>query len=135
MPKTLLKQPKIYFWDWSIINDTGQRYENFVASHLLKAVHIWSDSGYGSFDLYFLRDKTKREVDFLISKNSKPWIIVEVKSTDSGGVSPSLKYFYSIVKPEHAFQVDFSSKYTDSNCFTIHTPVKVPAMTLLSQLI
>ena len=135
VPKTLLKQPKVYFWDWSIVNDKGQRYENFVASHLLKAVHMWTDLGYGDFDLYFLRDKVKREVDFLISRDGRPWIIIEVKSADSGGLSPSLKYFYSVVKPEHAFQIDFSSKYIDRDCFSIHAPVKVPAMTLLTQLI
>ena len=135
IPKTLLKQPKIYFWDWSIVKEKGACNENFIASHLLKAIHYWTDLGYGLFELYFLRDKMKREVDFLITKENKPWIIVEVKSSGKEGISPSLQYFSSLVNPEHAFQVDLSAPYIERNCFSIKKPVRVPAITLLSQLI
>lgn len=70
VPKSLRKQPKLYLWDWSIVADTGARNENLVASHLLKAVHWWTDIGLGSFGLYYLRDKAKREIDFLVTRNS-----------------------------------------------------------------
>ena len=135
VPKTLLKQPKLYFWDWSIVQDQGGRHENFIASHLLKAVHFWTDGGYGTFDLFFLRDKMKREVDFLITRDNKPWFIVEVKSSDSGGISSSLEYFSSILKCEFAFQVEMNSPYVDRNCFSVSKPTRVPALTLLSQLV
>ena len=69
--RSLRKEPKIYLWDWSNIEDKGARCENMVAAHLLKAVHFWQDSGLGEYDLYFLRDKEKREVDFLVTKISK----------------------------------------------------------------
>ncbi len=134
IPKTLLKQPKIYFRDWSIVDDEGQKNENMTASHLLKAVELWTDLGYGDFGLYFLRDKVKREVDFLVSRNGSPWFIVEVKSSGSGGLSPSLKHFNSLLKPEHAFQLDFSAKYIDRDCFEAGKPVIVPAVTFFSQL-
>lgn len=45
--RSLRKQPKVYLWDWSVINDPGAQAENFVASHLLKAVHFWTDIGLG----------------------------------------------------------------------------------------
>jgi len=36
--RSLLKEPKYYLWDWSQCSDVGARNENFIASHLLKAV-------------------------------------------------------------------------------------------------
>ncbi|MCK4609193.1 MAG: ATP-binding protein, partial [Gammaproteobacteria bacterium] len=67
--RSLLKEPKIYLWDWSEINDIGAKTENFVASHLLKAIHLWIDRGLGEYQLFFIRDKDKNEVDFLVTKN------------------------------------------------------------------
>ena len=46
------------------VEDAGARSETFVACHLLKAVEGWNDVGLGRFDLGYLRDKEKREVDF-----------------------------------------------------------------------
>jgi predicted AAA+ superfamily ATPase len=59
----------------------GQRAETFVACHLLKAVDGWTDLGLGSFELRYLRDKLKREVDFLVVRDRKPWFLVEVKTS------------------------------------------------------
>lgn len=50
-----------YLRDWSGIEDTGKRAETFVACHLLKAVEGWADLGFGEFDLFYIRDKKKRE--------------------------------------------------------------------------
>lgn len=91
--RSLLKQPKVYLWDWSCITDVGARAENFIASHLLKAVHFWTDRGWGDYELYYLRDKEKREVDFLITKDDNPWCLVEVKNSSNGSPSKSLYYF------------------------------------------
>lgn len=44
--RSLLKEPKAYLWDWSGIEDKGAKIENFVACHLLKAVHCWTDLGF-----------------------------------------------------------------------------------------
>ena len=41
--RSLLKQPKVYLWDWYLLSDPGAKSENFVASHLLKAIHWWTD--------------------------------------------------------------------------------------------
>ena len=66
---SIRKTPKWYLRDWSGIEDAGKRMETFVACHLLKAVEGWSDLGFGEFDLYYIRDKKKREVDFLVSEH------------------------------------------------------------------
>lgn len=134
IPRSLIKEPKIYLWDWSLVTDTGQRFENFVASHLLKAVQYWTDRGDGMFRLYFIRDKEQKEVDFLITKNEKPWILVEAKETDTR-LSKSLVYFQEITKAPFAFQVVNKEPYVDMDCFSLPQPVVVPGRTFLSQLI
>ena len=44
--KSLIKEPKIYLYDWSTLGDEGFRSENLVAVHLLKAVQLWTDLGF-----------------------------------------------------------------------------------------
>jgi len=133
--RSLIKEPKIFLWDWALIEDEGARVENFIASHLLKAVHYWTDCGFGEFNLHFLRDKEKREVDFLVSKNKKPWFLVEVKTSANKGLSKSLFYYQQATKAPHAFQVVFDMDYIEGNCFDFTEPTIVPAKTFLSQLI
>lgn len=132
--KSLIKQPKIYLWDWSMASDIGARNENFVASHLLKAVQFWTDSGIGEYGLYFLRDKLKREVDFLVTKNGDPWFLVETKTSEKG-ISPALYYYQKETGAPHAFQVVLESPFIPQDCFARNEPVLVPARTFLSQLI
>lgn len=61
--RSLKKEPKLYLWDWSEIPDSGARFENLIACHLLKFVHYLHDfEGYRA-ELRFLRDLEKRTVD------------------------------------------------------------------------
>lgn len=133
--RSLLKEPKIYLWDWSYTVDIGARAENFVASHLLKAVDFWTDRGLGHYELNYLRDKEKREVDFLISKDGEPWFLVEVKNSSNGSPSKSLFYFQKLLNAKHAFQVALDMDYVDISCFGYTEPIIVPAKTFLSQLV
>lgn len=132
--KALRKEPKWFQRDWSGLADDGVRAETFVACHLLKAVEGWTDLGFGDFELRYVRDKQKREVDFLVVKDRKPWFLVEVKMRDAI-VSPSLAHFQEQTKADHAFQLVVDLAYQPSDCFRIHRPVVVPARTLLSQLL
>jgi predicted AAA+ superfamily ATPase len=133
--RSLLKEPKVYLWDWSEIKDIGARTENFIASHLLKAVQFWTDTGLGQYGLYFIRDKDQREVDFIVTKNQKPWFLVEVKHASGVRLSPHLAYFQAQTSAEHAFQVALEIPYTHKNCFETNQPLIVPAKTFLSQLL
>jgi hypothetical protein len=132
--RSLLKEPKIYLWDWSLVEDEGARVENFIASQLLKACHYWIDKGLGQYDLYFLRDKEKREVDFLVTKNNQPWFLVEAKRSQ-GPISPYLKIFQDQTNAKHAFQIILNAEYEDINCFSFDKPAIFPAITFLSQLV
>lgn len=132
--RSLIKQPKVYLWDWSFVKDRGARLENFVASHLLKAVHWWNDNGFGEYGLYFLRDKDKREIDFLVTKDEKPWFLVEVKSS-SKTLNKNLFYFQEITHSPHAFQIAFDLPFVNKDCFHTSQPTIVPLKTFLSQLV
>lgn len=132
--RSLLKEPKYYLWDWSLCQDEGARAENFIASHLLKAAQFWTDYGFGDYKLYFLRDKNKREVDFLITKDNNPFILVEVKKS-SEKFSNSIEYFQKQLNAKYVFQVVLEAPYIDKNCFISSKPLVVPAKTFLSQLI
>jgi len=132
--KSLRKEPKWFLRDWSGLADEGARAETLVACHLLKAVEGWTDLGFGEFELRYLRDKQKREVDFLVVKNQKPWFLVEVKKSDTH-LSPSLAYFQNQTSAPHAFQAVLSLPFEDVDCFTAQNPVVVPALTLLGQLL
>jgi len=133
--RSLLKEPKYYLWDWSQNTDLGARNENFIASQLLKAVHYWTDIGLGNYELFFLRDKEKRELDFLVSRNNKPWFMVEVKSSLNAKLSTNLEVFQRQLHLEHVFQVAIDGDYVDKDVFSIKRPIIVPAKTFLSQLV
>jgi uncharacterized protein len=90
--KAVKKEQKIYFWDWSELDSSGARWENFVASHLLKYCHFIEDTQGDVMELRFLRDITGREVDFVVLKNKKPLFAVECK-TGEKAISPHLHYF------------------------------------------
>jgi predicted AAA+ superfamily ATPase len=79
----LKKERKLYLWDWSEIENEGARFENLIASHLLKYVHFLCDAGYGKFELSYLRNKEKKEIDFLILKNNRPFLPIEIKLSDT----------------------------------------------------
>lgn len=135
IPKSLRKQPKVYLRDWSAVADPGARHENLVAAHLLKAVQWWTDIGLGDYGLYFLRDKSKREVDFLVTRDGKPWFLAEVKTSGSRRLSAALGYFQEKTGAEHAFQLAFDLDYVHRDCFRENRPVIVPVTTFLSQLV
>ena len=133
--RSLLKEPKYYLWDWSLCITEGAKAENMIALHLLKAVDFWNDLGLGDYSLHFLRDKDKREVDFLITKNNTPWMLVEVKLSLNKGISPALRYYHEVLRPEFTFQVVLNMDYENKNCFQNKKIQIVPAKTFLSQLV
>lgn len=108
--RSLKKEPKLFLYDWSLVSSEGSRLENMVAGHLLKSCHAWTDCAFGEFDLFYLRDKQKREVDFLVTKDRKPFALIEVKS---GQATPthSLLYFQSVLKPKFCLQIVRDEKH------------------------
>ena len=130
---TIRKQPKVYFWDWSAVKTGGMRNENFIASHLLKSIQWWADSGLGDFGLYYVRDKQQREVDFLIAKDGSPYMLVECKSSLDEPLSPALRYFAEVLKPRFAIQVAVEAEGAGVNPLEYEgLPVKISAADFLA---
>jgi len=102
--RALQRMPKAYLWDWSVVRAEGARFENLVASHLLKLCHLLQDREGHDVELYYLRDRAGREVDFLVTAGRKPWFAVEAKLTEIR-VDPALKYFRDRLKIPLAYQV------------------------------
>ena len=51
---------------------SAKKAEIFVACHLLKAGDAWNDMGLSHFELGYLRDKQKPEVDFILAREAEP---------------------------------------------------------------
>jgi len=90
--KAVKKAQKLYLWDWSAVEEPGARFENMVASHLLKFCDYEQDVlGYKT-ELHFIRDETGKECDFVVVRNKKPLFAVECKLSDKN-ISSNLHYF------------------------------------------
>ncbi len=94
----------------------------------------WTDIGLGSYQLYFIRDKEKREVDFLVTRGEKPWLLVEVKTSGKTKLSRNLARFQEKTGAPHALQVAIDLDFVAADCFDCRNPAIVPAKTFLSQL-
>lgn len=131
--KALRREPKWFLRDWSDVSDPVARQKTFVACHLLKAVESWSDLGLGRFGLRYVRDKLGREVDFLVTRDDRPWFLVAVGNDHRP--SECLARFQSATRARHAFQLVFDAPFLDTDCFAGSPgPAVVAARTLLSQL-
>jgi predicted AAA+ superfamily ATPase len=115
--------------------DDGARFENFLASHLAKSIDLWNESGKGRYNLYYIRTKDQKEVDFLVTKNHQPWILVEAKLSNNAPISKNLIHFKQHLNVPYAFQVVHNLDYIDKSCFDAQHAIIVPAKTFLSQLV
>ena len=130
---SIRKTPKWYQRDWCEVEDEGARFENLMACHLLKTVDMWTDLGLGDYALYYVRNKAKIEVDFLVTKNGIPWFLVEAKTSDTA-ISPALDSMQRATQATHAFQVVRDLPYSAVDAFTYRNPIAVSAQSFLSQL-
>ncbi len=90
--KAVKKEQKMYLWDWSENDNLGKRWENFIASLLLKYCHTLEDRRGDKMELRYLRDQTGRETDFVVTRNRRPLFAVEAKLSDRIP-DPTLRYF------------------------------------------
>lgn len=105
LARAILKEPKVYFYDTgAIVGDAGAKIENAVAVCLRKWLHFQEDTAGKDVQLYYVRDKEKREVDFLIEIDHKLDLLVEVKVSDAGLAQPLL-YFHQRLKPRASVQI------------------------------
>jgi predicted AAA+ superfamily ATPase len=90
--RAIKKEKKLYLWDWSLCQNEAARFENLVASHLLKYCHLQEDTRGDDMSLRFLRDSNGREIDFVVLRDGKPEFAVECKS-GSRTLAKNIVYF------------------------------------------
>lgn len=107
--RAVRKEKKLYFWDWSRVPEPGPRFENMVASQLLKYCHFLEDTEGYRMELRFIRDTDKREVDFVVLRDGRPVFAVECK-TGERDASPACHYFRERTDIPAFYQVHLGSR-------------------------
>lgn len=95
LSRAISKEKKIYLYNYGGLEPDGIKFENMVAMELWRATTNWTNQGLGDFSLHFVRNREKEEVDFLIAKNKKPFLLIEAKFSDEAPTRP-LKKFQNI---------------------------------------
>ncbi len=124
----LKKAQKHYHYDWTLVKEPGARFENMVGSHLLAWVNLLEDTEGRDMALRYYRDNEKREVDFMVTEDDKPLLMVECKHADSG-VSPHLQYLKGKLPHVPAWQLS----HTGTKDYVTESGIRVaPAYKMLS---
>jgi hypothetical protein len=102
--RAVRKEQKHYHFDWSLVPAEAARFENLVASHLLKWVHFEQDTKGRDLELRYFRDTDGREVDFVVTEGKQLILMVEAKWNDSE-IDRGLRYLKERFKTADAWQV------------------------------
>jgi hypothetical protein len=116
--RAVRKVRKLYLWDWSEIPEPGPRFENMVASQLLKYCHWMEDTEGHSMELRYLRDTDGREVDFVVLEDRKPAFAVECKSGDKA-ISTPLRYFAERTPIPRFYQTHLRDRHYEQGKVTV----------------
>jgi predicted AAA+ superfamily ATPase len=91
--RSLLKEPKIYFFDTALVDgDEGIKFENLAALSLAKQAAAEEDVKGVAASLHYIRTKDGREVDFCYVREGKARYLMEAKLSDSN-IGKNLRYF------------------------------------------
>ena len=112
--RAVKKENKLYLWDWSQASSGGARFENLVACQLLKYCHHQEDTEGHRMELRFIRDTDRREVDFVVIRDSKPLFAVECK-TGEKSLNPAIPYFRERTPINDFYQVHMGQRDWLSN--------------------
>ncbi len=112
--KSILKEPKIYFYDTGRVTaGDAARLENLAANHLLKRMHFIQDTQGEKCELLYIKDKEKREIDFITLVNRKPEWLIEIKTSETV-FSSQLYYYHKRLNPLRSLQLIYNLKQTRS---------------------
>lgn len=130
--RAVKKEQKHYHFDWSQVPKKPARFENLVACHLLKWVHLQQDAKGLNVELRYFRDALGHEVDFIILEDGQPTRLIECKWGDDE-VSPSLRLLKHRYREAQAWQI---SAVGTNDYISGNTGVRVSnALTFLKELI
>ncbi len=129
--KAVKKARKHYQLDWSLVTDPGARFENLVAAHLLKWTHFREDTEGYRMELRYFRDIEGREVDFVVTQDGEPTLLVECKAS-TRDPSPELRYLKARFPRAEAWQISAKGR---EDRVTKDGIRMAPALALLAQLV
>ncbi len=129
--RAVKKARKHYHFDWSLLEELGPRFENFIASHLLKWCHYQEDSFGREIELRYYRDSENREVDFVLLEKGKPLLFIEVK-TASTEISRGLCYLKGRYPDTRSVQVCLECK---NRPFSVEGIERLSALEFLQELV
>ena len=106
LSRSIRKDRRVFFFDCAAAYDEsgGAQLENLVACSLLKFAQFRRDSSGENWELFYLRDKESREVDFVVTVNRRVHWLIEVKASDDNPGS-SLKYYTQKLRPTESLQL------------------------------
>lgn len=129
--RAVKKEQKHYHYDWSLIDKISVRFENMVASHLLKWVHFQQDTRGRELELRYFRDVDGKEVDFIVTEKGNPLWAIECKWGDAP-VSKPLRYFKAKFPVCEAWQISAKGERD----YLSQERIRVsPALTFLERLV
>jgi uncharacterized protein len=97
--RAIVKERKVYLFYLPRLKNRGARFENMVALELWRAVTSWNDLGLGEFGQHFIKNKEKQEVDFLLSRDYEPFLLVEAKLSEQEPSAPLRKFQQALKVP------------------------------------
>jgi predicted AAA+ superfamily ATPase len=107
--RAVKKEQKHYHFDWTLVPDLPPRFENLVASHLLKWVQFQQDTQGRDLELRYFRDVEGREVDLVLTERRKPLTLIECKWADTE-IDRSLRYLKTRFPECDAWQISATGK-------------------------
>jgi predicted AAA+ superfamily ATPase len=129
--RAVRKEQKHYQFDWSLVPEDSARFENLIASHLLKWIHFQQDVEGRDVELRYFRDTDGREVDFLVVERRNPILMIEAKWGDQD-VDRGLRYLKGKFPSVHAWQLSAVGRKD----YVTPDGIRVsPALPFLAQLI
>ena len=97
--RAITKETKLYLFDYAAIPSESAKIENMVGLELFRAVKNWNDLGLGDFSLHYVRNREKEEVDFLIANTGRPFLLIEVKQSETSPGKSLLKFQHMLGIP------------------------------------
>ena len=107
--RSLLKEPKFYFYDIARVANEGARLENLVAAALLKRIQFLEDVYGSKGSLHYLRTKDGIELDFLVLMDGRPVLCIEVKTSEEAP-SKAFSYFRKFIGDAKCVQLVLNLK-------------------------
>jgi predicted AAA+ superfamily ATPase len=106
LSRSIRKDRRIYFFDCGAGYDEtgGAQLENMVACSLLKYAQFRKDAAGESWEIFYLRDKESREVDFVVTFNRRVHWLIEVKASDENP-GTGIRYYTEKLQPHESLQL------------------------------